>query len=254
MSLLANRVPDGGNQFWRANPDPVVRMSPRVQNPSAASQPVARSEALPDLSFLSRMSLNPERGYSDENLADAASALGASVILIKTVIEVETPRGAFEASSGRPTILFERHYFSELAGRRYDIEYPSISNRVRGGYDKYSAQYPKLESAFALDKSAALKSASWGAFQIMGRNHLAAGHATVEDFVLALTRSEAAHLTAFTAFVIDSPAINRALRERDWAGFARRYNGPAYRDNAYDTKLKEAYDRNVAAAAPPARR
>ena len=27
-----------------------------------------------------------------------------------------------------------------------------------------------------------------------------------------------------------------------WADVARRYNGPAYKENRYDTKLAEAYD------------
>jgi len=41
-----------------------------------------------------------------------------------------------------------------------------------------------------------------------------------------------------------------ALRKKDWATFARRYNGPGYAKNSYDTKLKSAYDRFAAEAAP----
>ena len=37
--------------------------------------------------------------------------------------------------------------------------------------------------------------------------------------------------------------LHHALIVRDWAEFARRYNGPAYRDNIYDTKLATAYQR-----------
>lgn len=46
-----------------------------------------------------------------------------------------------------------------------------------------------------------------------------------------------------------------ALRARDWPAFARGYNGPGYRRNAYDTKLAKAYARYAvayAAAPPPA--
>ena len=32
------------------------------------------------------------------------------------------------------------------------------------------------------------------------------------------------------------------LKEHDWAGFARKYNGPGYAENAYDQKLKNAYE------------
>ena len=31
------------------------------------------------------------------------------------------------------------------------------------------------------------------------------------------------------------------LRNHDWAGFARAYNGPAYRKNRYDTKMRGAW-------------
>ncbi|NBT89135.1 MAG: DUF3380 domain-containing protein, partial [Flavobacteriaceae bacterium] len=31
------------------------------------------------------------------------------------------------------------------------------------------------------------------------------------------------------------------LKAKDWAGFAKGYNGPAYAKNAYDTKLAGAY-------------
>jgi hypothetical protein len=33
------------------------------------------------------------------------------------------------------------------------------------------------------------------------------------------------------------------LRRHDWAAFARRYNGPGYTANSYDTKLAAAHQR-----------
>ncbi|WP_426772988.1 N-acetylmuramidase domain-containing protein, partial [Pseudomonas aeruginosa] len=38
-----------------------------------------------------------------------------------------------------------------------------------------------------------------------------------------------------------NPAIHKALKSKDWAEFARRYNGPDYKKNNYDVKLAEAY-------------
>ena len=32
-----------------------------------------------------------------------------------------------------------------------------------------------------------------------------------------------------------------ALQNRNWADFAKRYNGPAYAQNKYDEKLAKAY-------------
>lgn len=34
-----------------------------------------------------------------------------------------------------------------------------------------------------------------------------------------------------------------ALQAKDWAEFARRYNGPAYKENRYDEKLAKAYQK-----------
>ena len=84
----------------------------------------------------------------------------------------------------------------------------------------------------------------------MGDNCRAAGHTSVREFVVALTQTEAAHLDAFVAFVSSDKAMAEALRKKDWATFARRYNGPGYAKNNYDTKLKSAYDRFAAESAP----
>ncbi|MDD4881534.1 MAG: N-acetylmuramidase domain-containing protein [Gallionellaceae bacterium] len=70
--------------------------------------------------------------------------------------------------------MYERHYFHRLTNGKYSKKHPDISNSLSGGYGKFSAQYGKLERAFNLDPEAALKSASWGRFQIMGNNHQAA--------------------------------------------------------------------------------
>lgn len=86
---------------------------------------------------------------------------------------------------GRPRILFERHYFPRLTQGRYDKRHPDISNSLAGGYGKFSAQYGKLERAYVLDAVAALESASWGRFQIMGSNYRDAGFVSVQEFVLA---------------------------------------------------------------------
>jgi deoxycytidine triphosphate deaminase len=48
------------------------------------------------------------------------------------------------------------------------------------------------------------------------------------------------HLSMFTEFVLDS-RLDDELRELRFADFARIYNGPAYRSNAYDTKMLAAY-------------
>jgi hypothetical protein len=44
------------------------------------------------------------------------------------------------------------------------------------------------------------------------------------------------------SFVKSSPPMLDALRRKDWAGFAKRYNGPAYYIKGYDKSIERAYD------------
>ena len=47
-------------------------------------------------------------------------------------------------------------------------------------------------------------------------------------------------LTAF----IQSNRLDTYLRNNDWTGLAKRYNGPAYAENQYDKKLEKAYHKH----------
>ncbi|MDJ0276634.1 N-acetylmuramidase domain-containing protein [Sphingomonas sp. 2R-10] len=102
-----------------------------------------------------------------------AAAPDCEVAPIRAVVATEAVRGAFDGQ-GRPTILLELHKFYLQTNGRFATSDPDICNAGRGGYGKFPAQYPKLEPAMKLDRAAALKSASRGAFQILGENHVAA--------------------------------------------------------------------------------
>lgn len=180
----------------------------------------------------------PATPLDDEAIENAARKIGCQVAAVRAVIDVES-RGGFLADK-RPKILFERHYFSRLTGRQYDASHPAISNPNWGGYKGGTAEYDRLGEAISLDRDAALRSASWGAFQIMGDNYRVCGFQSAEDFVAAMVAGEPAQLDAFVAFVKKNHLDDELIRT-DWAGFARGYNGPAYRANKYDEKLAAAY-------------
>lgn len=189
--------------------------------------------------------------YRDENELEpadyeaAALAIGCEVEVIQAVAEQEAGiRGPWD-ENGRPTILFERHKFSKHTANAWDKLHSDISNPTWGGYGKFSAQYPKLFRAATLDEAAALKSASWGAFQILGENHEAAGYASVDEFVAAMMSGHRAQLGAFVNFINYDRRLKKALIDKEWATFARLYNGPAYKANQYDVKMAELYKRLV---------
>ena len=171
----------------------------------------------------------------------AARHLGCSVAAIRAVAFVESAGGGFLADR-RPKILFERHVFHARTAGRYGADFAAISSARSGGYLGGAREYERLAQAIRLDRKAALESASWGKFQIMGFNHAACGHDDVESFVTAMVSGEAAQLDAFVAFLRTS-RLNDELIRRDWSGFAKGYNGPAFARNAYDLKIAEAYSR-----------
>ena len=193
----------------------------------------------------------PATPMTETDIAGAAAALGCEVAVIKAIIDVES-RGGFFAD-GRPKILFERHRFSRLTAGRFDAGHPDVSSPTPGGYKGGPAEYDRLGEAILLDRGAALKSASWGAFQIMGDNFGVAGFADVESFVRAMCRSETDQLRAFIGFVRGN-GLAEALQRHDWEGFARAYNGPGFKKNDYDTKLADAYRAHASGTARPAAR
>lgn len=187
---------------------------------------------------------------SESDFRAAAASLRCDPLAIEAFANIEAPRGFFNAD-GTPVILFERHYFSRLTGGAYDQSHPTISNPQRGGYGLFKVQHTKLAQASALNREAALKSASWGGFQIMGANYAKAGFTTLQSFVNAMYTDAPAHLDAFVPFILKNPALARAVRNRDWHTAAEIYNGagqdsPPGVVNDYDYRIAKEYQRLLA--------
>lgn len=183
-------------------------------------------------------------------LISAAWLLKADVAAVRAVAEVESGKEGAFLVTGEPVILFERHVFHRLTGGRFDATRPDLSSQTPGGYGRVSQQHRRLQEAVDLDPSpagraAALQSASWGLFQLMGFNHAACGYPDLQRFITAMYRSADDHLRAFTMFLRHDGHLVDALREHRWADFARVYNGPGFKANKYDTKLAAAYARLV---------
>jgi len=182
----------------------------------------------------------PRLGMADYQAV--ATAIRCEVAAVRAVVSVEAAGSGFH-NDGRPKILFEAHWFGDLTDGDYDDDYPSISSPVwnRSLYIGGVGEWDRLYLACTLDRAAAMKSASWGLGQVMGFNHKAAGYADVETFVRDMHLSEGKQLMAMFSF-IKTNGLDRALIRRDWATFARGYNGESYRVNAYDEKLRDSYN------------
>lgn len=179
--------------------------------------------------------------FTAEGIALAAKRLGVDVPTVRAVAEVES-NGVGFLPDGRPKILFERHIFSRLTERRFDLAHPDISNPDPGNYEGGADEYPRLYRALQLDGEAAAQSASYGHFQIMGFNWRECGEKSLYGFLFAVHNSADSNLGLFTAFILHKGLADE-LQRRDWSGFAAKYNGPNYRANRYNAKLAAAYTR-----------
>jgi hypothetical protein len=201
-----------------------------------------------------------------------------------------------------PTILYERHYFHRLTKGRYDGTDPDVSwkvgylskkhkgislmgmtnakvhetlkdkaqreythdNRVDEDdvYSTYASAYLRLLKAYGLDKNAALKSCSWGKFQIMGANHKTCEQEELSGFVKTMCSGEKGQLGLLVAYIRNKPKVYKsqkpiktksgkivyykplpqAVREKDWRMIAYNYNGSGYETYHYHTKLKNEYN------------
>ena len=188
------------------------------------------------------------RFLSENDLKAVANELGVELAVIKAVNEVESNGQGFLGN--KPKILFEGHVFwRQLKKNGLDPKDHVSGNEnilyrswTREHYFGGAREHERLDKAKKIHENAALESASWGLFQIMGYHWKSLGYKSVKDFVRLMNKSEGEHLKAFGRFIVANN-LSKYLKSRDWANFARRYNGPGYKKNRYDEKLAWAYNK-----------
>jgi len=186
------------------------------------------------------MPRNHPKLIGPDDFERAARALDCEPEAVQAVADVEAPGGGFDPDGIAPKILFEAHVFSRLTARAYELTHPDISSPRydQALYVGGPAEHKRLQRATALNREAALSSASWGKFQIMGFNYQRAGYKTLQGFINAMYRSEDAHLDCFVS-VIKSMGLADELREHRWEEFKLVYNGP--RPSDYAARMRAAY-------------
>lgn len=193
------------------------------------------------------------------DLVNASQRLGVPVAAVYALNEVESQGRGF-LDNGKPVILYERHIMyrqlqvprapeddqEQLRQRAEDLakQAPALVNPKAGGYIGGTSEHQRLAQARQIDEVAALESASWGAFQVMGFHWKRLGYTSVHDFVAAMVKSEADQLEAFVRFIETDASLLKALKGLKWATVAKLYNGPDYQRNLYDVKLERAFERH----------
>lgn len=178
---------------------------------------------------------------TDRDIPRIGAMIGVGEDEMHAFMDVEAAGSGFDRY-GRSKLLFEPHvFYRNLIGAKRAAAVKAGLAYAKWGAKPYPKDsYPRLVAAMAIDETAALKSASWGLTQILGENFKAAGYSTVQAMVQAFMADEAAHLEAAVKF-IKANKLDDELRDHNWAGFARGYNGPGYKKNRYDSKLAAAF-------------
>jgi len=194
---------------------------------------------LKDLEANRRLSAEDKKRFAEEYKIEPAT--------VEAVIKVES-RGNGFLTDGRPIILFEGHVFWKQL-KKFDVdpakfrqEFPQIvyPSWTRQYYKAGTGEYLRLAEAQKIHHEAALSSASWGLFQVMGYHYKVLNYDSIDDFVTRQYQSEYEHLEAFGRYIKQFNLIS-ALQEKDWRKFAKGYNGPGYEKNNYHLKLEEVY-------------
>ena len=192
------------------------------------------------------------KALSGSGIEAAADRLGVDSARVWAVLRVETKGWGF-LSDRRPQILFERHWFHKQTNGTFAGQAPDLSSARAGGYGPGgAAQYDRLARAIALDRRAALRSASWGIGQVMGFHAESLGYPDVEAMVKAMVAEEDEQLRAVVTFIVGK-GLHRALQRQDWTAFAKGYNGSDFAKNHYDVKLRHEHDDLVANGLPDLR-
>jgi hypothetical protein len=182
-------------------------------------------------------------------IAKIAKGRGWAPAALAAIVEVESGGTVFAAVNGRqePLIRFEGHYFdrrlsgaAQAKARALGLASP-IAGKIANPPSQ-AARWKMLDRAAEIDANAAFESCSWGVGQVMGAHWAWLGFQSVTALV-NLCRSGADGQVELMARYIEKAGLADALKRKDWAGFARGYNGPAYAKNRYDTNMAAAFAR-----------
>lgn len=194
---------------------------------------------------------------TEEDFREVAEELGVEVAAIKAVVDIEAGKSHQGFwTDGKPIINFDLTVFRNMARRngvalgKYAKSHPVVfarPNTARYG-SQQAAQQARLDAARNIHNLSAIQGTFWGMFQIGGFNWKKCGAESADDFVRLMSRSERDQLELFAGFVRSAGLLD-ALRNKNWAAFARGYNGPSYAARGYHTRLANAYRKHKSAEA-----
>ena len=188
-----------------------------------------------------------------------AADLGVEPAALLAVAEVESAGKPFMADGVTPKFLFEAHKFWKHLGPGPKRDRAAEAGLARASWNRaeqYKSQRTDagkmrtLAQARAIDEETANKSCSWGLGQVMGEHAASLGYPSATAIVEAMQGDVAAQVEVMARFIRKNRNMLADLKSKRWAAFAKAYNGPGYKQNAYDSKMAAAYGRWSRSPAP----
>lgn len=177
-----------------------------------------------------------------------ANRLQIDPTIAVAVLAVESGGAAFGAD-GRIIIRFENHLFYSDWGKQHQEQFFQHFDFNRATQDAWlehrwratpqepflpmhrneagaqALEWQVLNFAAGLDDTAAKRSISMGAPQILGRNHQRIGYTTVQAMFNAFMADERNHILGLFDFIRTDATLVDALRRKAYVTFAAGYNG-----------------------------
>lgn len=180
---------------------------------------------------------------TEDDFRRVANELQVEIPAIKAVVRIEAGE-AMEGfwAPGVPVVNYDKSMWASCRKKVTSQQKAPSSAKIPGGLKSDFARraWQKLINARKINEQQANMSTFWGMFQIGGFNYKLCGCETIDEFVKLMSYSELEQLELFAA-LIENCGMVGYLRKKDWAGFARRYNGPSYARRGYHTRMAAAY-------------
>lgn len=188
-------------------------------------------------------SLTRYESLTDEDFRLVAHELGIEVAAMKAVVSIEAGAAmkGFWAP-GVPIVNYDPTMYAKYASKA-PVKTGDKNAKVPSGLSGYALkEWTQLTNARKRNAQGADMATFWGMFQIGGFNYKLCECQSVDEFVEKMSYSELEQLELFAKFITNVGYL-KYLKNKDWAAFARRYNGPNYAKRGYHTRMAKAYQK-----------
>lgn len=178
---------------------------------------------------------------TEADFRKVAEELDVELAVIMTVVRIEAgiKMEGFWAP-GVPVVNFDRAMYNKSRPPR-NVKASNSEQVPAGIKSAYGRkEWSQLIAARKQNLDKANMGTFWGMFQIGGFNYKQCGCQTVQEFVDRMSYSEFEQLELFANFVRNSGMLT-SLQQKNWAAFARKYNGASYARRGYHTRMAAEY-------------